>query len=259
MESNFSESLIDSSNSENSSDSIANVQTDASNTEINENTDNVSTWNYSDGISGEGDKPDWFDNGKYKTISEQAKAHSELQKKFGGFSGAPEKYELSIEEGVSSQIDHESEEFKEFEQFARESNMNNETFNNIINKYVKNIDSFNNIEISKESIEERRNEEINKLGPESTSIINEVSSWGKNNLSDDEFGAFKNLANSADNIKLMQTMIGKISKTKINSSDSNKQKYTKDELSGMINDEYYSNFDVRKKVDGLWADFLKNT
>lgn len=43
----------------------------------------------SDGIKGTGDVPEWYIADKYKSVSEQAKAYTELEKKFGGFKGSP--------------------------------------------------------------------------------------------------------------------------------------------------------------------------
>jgi hypothetical protein len=43
----------------------------------------------SDGIKGTGDTPEWYKGDKYKSVAEQAKAYTELEKKFGGFTGAP--------------------------------------------------------------------------------------------------------------------------------------------------------------------------
>ena len=43
----------------------------------------------SEGIKGVGDLPEWYKADKYKSIAEQAKAYTELEKKFGGFTGAP--------------------------------------------------------------------------------------------------------------------------------------------------------------------------
>ena len=43
----------------------------------------------SDGIKGTGETPEWYKGDKYKSVAEQAKAYTELEKKFGGFTGAP--------------------------------------------------------------------------------------------------------------------------------------------------------------------------
>lgn len=215
-----------------------------------------SGWSYADGVPGVGDKPEFFNEKKYGSVAEQAKAHMELEKKFGGFTGSPEEFELSIDEEISSKLDKESEEFKSFEKFARDSNMNNETFNGLVNQYLKNIDSFQNQEISQEEIDSNRKSEIEKLGENSSSIINEVSAWGKNNLTAGEFDSFRQLASSAENIKVLQKIIRKGSSTKIDPSAAPAQQYTRKDLGKMINEQYYSDIDYRRKVDGLYADYL---
>tara|TARA_R110002096_G_scaffold187462_1_gene366846 strand:+ start:4345 stop:4605 length:261 start_codon:yes stop_codon:yes gene_type:complete len=43
----------------------------------------------SDGIKGSGETPDWYKADRYASVAEQAKAYTELEKKFGGFKGAP--------------------------------------------------------------------------------------------------------------------------------------------------------------------------
>ena len=42
-----------------------------------------------EGIKGSGETPEWFKADKYKSIADQAKAYTELEKRFGGFKGAP--------------------------------------------------------------------------------------------------------------------------------------------------------------------------
>lgn len=47
-----------------------------------------------EGIKGAGDTPEWFKADKYKSIADQAKAYTELEKRFGGFKGAPKDLSL---------------------------------------------------------------------------------------------------------------------------------------------------------------------
>lgn len=241
-----------------SAESVESVQSaehqtsDASLIDANSN----STWNISEGIPGEGDKPEFFNSDKYSSIFEQAKAQREAEKRLGGFTGAPENYELSIDDGIQAAINHESEEFKAFEQLARDSNMNNDTFNSLVNTYLKSVDSFQNQEIPAEVIEEHRNEEMAKLGDNASSIINEVSSWGKNNLTGEEFDVFRGLADTADNIRVLQKLIKKSTATQISASDSTSTQYTREQLGEMINDKYYADREYRQHVDKLWADHL---
>lgn len=44
---------------------------------------------FADGVEGTGETPEWFKSNKYKTVADQAKAYTELESRFGAFSGAP--------------------------------------------------------------------------------------------------------------------------------------------------------------------------
>ena len=223
-----------------------------------------STWNFAEGVPGVGEKPEFFNDSKYGSILEQAKAQKELEKRFGGFTGAPENYELSVADDIQATIDHESEEFKAFEQLARDSNMNNDTFNSLVNTYLKSVDSFQNQEIPAEAVEEYRKEEMAKLGDNASSIINEVSAWGKNNLTPEVFESFRGLADTADNIKVLQKLIRKSSATKIQSTENTAPQYSREDLRKMIADPRYLNpasradKQYKSEVDALYRQYLEN-
>jgi len=57
-----------------------------------ESTEVQSTFSWSEGVNGEGEAPEYFKADKYKSVADQAKAYTELEKRFGGFTGAPEAY-----------------------------------------------------------------------------------------------------------------------------------------------------------------------
>jgi len=59
-------------------------------------TETQSDWFYTDGVKGNGDKPEWLAD-KYKSVADKANGYSEIQKKFSNFTGAPEKYDLVID------------------------------------------------------------------------------------------------------------------------------------------------------------------
>ncbi len=77
----------------------------------------------SEGIKGVGDQPEWFMSEKYGNISEQAKGYSELQKKFGSFTGSP-KDGFTAPDG----IEKDDALLAELTTFASESNMSQEGF-----------------------------------------------------------------------------------------------------------------------------------
>jgi hypothetical protein len=77
-----------------------------------------------EGIKGTGDTPEWFKADKYKSVADQAKAYTELEKRFGGFKGAP-KEGYSVPEGVEDG----DELLSELKTFAEETNMSQDAFN----------------------------------------------------------------------------------------------------------------------------------
>ncbi len=77
----------------------------------------------SDGIKGTGEAPEWYKSDKYSSVAEQARAYTELEKKFGGFTGAP-KDGYAGPEGVDA-ADGLLEELTEL---ARTHHLNQEAF-----------------------------------------------------------------------------------------------------------------------------------
>ena len=77
-------------------------------------------WYFTEGVAGQGDRPDFFKD-KYKTLADQAKAYTDLESRFGGFTGAPEQYE--IPEGFE-----EDPIVATLAKYGKDSNMNQELF-----------------------------------------------------------------------------------------------------------------------------------
>jgi len=51
-------------------------------------------WFYDEGVPGVGEKPEWLDNDKYKSVVDAAKGNQGLRQKLGGFTGAPRRIYL---------------------------------------------------------------------------------------------------------------------------------------------------------------------
>lgn len=103
-------------------------------------------WFWADGVKGADKAPEWFDGKKYKSVADQAKAYPDLFKKFGeqsaklkGFTGAPEKYELTIPEAMAGQLEWKSEDplLGQFQTIAKESGMSQETFNRLLHTFAQ--------------------------------------------------------------------------------------------------------------------------
>ncbi len=98
---------------------------------------NKGPWSWGENVAGEGTVPPWFNAEKYKTISDQAKATTELEQKLGPAAeliGAPEgDYELpSLPEGTEGKWDVDDAMFKQFTVIAKEMNLSQGAYNKVV-------------------------------------------------------------------------------------------------------------------------------
>lgn len=124
---------------------------------------------------GQGEKPTWFKNDKYKNVAEQAKAYAELEPRFGAFVGAPKdgKYEIKVPDGVDVRTD--SPLMQEFTKWASTQQVSQEGFNQLLNFLVQDIASRTpNMETIKA-----------RIGENADARIAQVAQWGKANLGAD--------------------------------------------------------------------------
>ena len=87
-----------------------------------------------------------------------------------------------------------------------------------------------------------------------------MSSWAKNNLSDTEFESFRGLADTAENINLLQKIISKTSNSKVDATAEVKPAHTKEELRQMLVDPRYASNEkgYRKEVDQKYMQYLQS-
>lgn len=100
----------------------------------------IQEWYLADGVKGNGDKPDYFNDKKYKNLMEQAKATPGLEKKLGAFVGAPEQYDMKILQDAGLEVASDGI-GGEFLSVAKKLNMSQEGFNEIMAMYAKDIQS----------------------------------------------------------------------------------------------------------------------
>ncbi len=147
----------------------------------------------SDGIKGVGDSPEWYKADKYKSISEQAKAYTELEKKFGGFTGAP-KDGYSIVEGVES----DDALWQELVSFGEKTNMSQSAMN----------DAWELLSAQDQAAEEVSMEvELQKLGDNGVERVKVVEQYMKNNLDGDTYEKLRYAVNSAESVELIEALI----------------------------------------------------
>lgn len=162
-------------------------------------------WLLAEGVLGTGEKPEWLRSDKYKSAEEQAKAYPALEKRFGAFVGAPKdgKYNFKAPEGYEGvQVDMEHPLMKEFATWAKDSQLSEAGFNNLLGMLTMyEAAQVPNMAVIKE-----------KVGENADARIGAVAAWGKANLGAEGFATLRAATsgpNAADVFKVLETVIGK--------------------------------------------------
>lgn len=146
-----------------------------------------------EGIKGAGETPEWYKSDKYQSVAEQAKAYTELEKKFGGFKGAP-KDGYTAPEGIES----DDALLSELTEFAKDTNMSDEAFGR----------AWDLLSAQEQAVEEVSQEmEMQKLGDNATQRLKSVEGFLKNNLDADTYSAAQELVTSADSVALIEMIV----------------------------------------------------
>ena len=161
------------------------------------------TWHYAEGVPGQGDKPEFLKD-KYANITEQAKAYTELESRFGAFTGAPEKYEINISDQLKEggiDIDDSDPIMSEAMEFANNANMGQEGFDKMIELYA----------MSKvaegEALEAYKANELKALGSNGEVRIDNLNAWANANLPEDMIEGFQGMANSAASVQALEKLV----------------------------------------------------
>ena len=201
----------------------------------------------------EGERPEWLKE-KYKTVEDQAKAYNDAEKKLGGFAGSPEgEYEMNVPEGVSGEFDMEDPRIEWFQNAAKESNMSQETFDQMLGGFVKMEQEANDPEAAK-------NIELQALGKNASARLTDLGDWGKGNLTADEYEGFKGLATTAQGVSVLEALIAKTAEGKMPTSNTVRApSITQEALDDMIKDPRYKESkayraDVKQKFQDLYGD-----
>lgn len=146
-----------------------------------------------EGIKGTGETPDWYISDRYKSVAEQAKGYAELEKKFGGFRGAP-KDGYTVPEGIES----DDALLTELTDFAKDTNMSDEAFGR----------AWELLSAQEQAVEEVSQEmEMQKLGDNATQRLKTVEGFLKNNLDAETYSAAQELVTTADSVALIEMIV----------------------------------------------------
>jgi hypothetical protein len=163
-------------------------------------------WLLNEGVMGTGEKPTWFKNEKYKTVAEQAAAYPELEKRFGGFKGAPKNekgevtYAFTPPEGVEFKQDHPMA--QAFTKWAGENQLSQDGYNQLLGQLIQ-YEMAQQPDMS--TIKGR-------LGDNADNRISQAAAWVKANLGAEGFATFRSATSgkNADAVfKLAEALIGK--------------------------------------------------
>lgn len=145
-----------------------------------------------EGIKGIGEVPEWY-NPKYGSVAEQAKGYSELEKKFGGFTGAP-KDGYAAPEGIES----DDALLSELQEFATKNNMSQGAFS----------EAWELLSAQAGAVEEVSHEqEMAKLGDNAQQRIKTVEGFLKNNLDAEAYERVSQKVTNADAIELIEEIV----------------------------------------------------
>lgn len=150
------------------------------------------TWFIDEGVPGVGNRPQWLSD-KFKTVADLGKSYQELEKKF---STIPEEYDLS----KSKFIDPDYAPFQDFLSLAREKRVPKDVVDKMVDSFDKYLDEFSSDPA----------EEIKKLGDNATDRLAILDNWAKANLSRDSYTALTSNLKSADAIKALEELRGKM-------------------------------------------------
>lgn len=153
-------------------------------------------WFWAENVVGDGVKPEWMVE-KFKTVEDQASAYGSLEKKLGGFTGAPEDYDFNpINDMLKDshvKIDTENAKFHEFTDIAKKHNMSQDMMNDILKVY-------SDFEISRTPDPAA---ELSSLGADGERKLDLIAQWANSNFTSSEVDTIAGLVNTASNISLL--------------------------------------------------------
>ena len=178
---------------------------DENNSDNNENINN-------DGGGEENQVPEWLQS-KYiaegktqeESISEQAKAYTELSSKFGAFTGAPDEYtEIVLSDELKEmgiEINADDPMLQAAKEFAKESNMSQDGLSGLVNLYAMQQVAEN------KANDEYQAEQMKQLGNNAEARVTNIQQWASKNLDTETLAGLEGFATNAGAVKALEQII----------------------------------------------------
>lgn len=138
-------------------------------------------------------------NGKYNSVTALEEGYTNLQKRFGSFTGAPEAYEMA--EGKEINGDHPL--LAELQQYGKDNNLSNEGYNALVDVLVQN-------EISTQEEMKQQAEEVYKsLGENAPARIQNIDDFLNANaqLSEEQVALVEQAKGLPGGVELLESFI----------------------------------------------------
>lgn len=149
-------------------------------------------WYVDDNTPGNGIRPDWMP-AQFKKASDLGKSYSELQKKLGAFTGAPDNYDLS-----GLELDEDQHLLKQLTMTAKEMNMSQEGLNKLLGTFAAAQETEANLHLD---------EQVKALGKDGERMLVEYKNWSNDYLKAEEREVVKEWVRTADDLKVFNRMM----------------------------------------------------
>lgn len=205
----------------------------------------------------------WDNEAKSVMHDKVLTSYTELESRFGGFTGAPEAYEFSLSDELKEsgiELGDDDPMIQRFTEMAKESNMSAGMANDLVNMFVEfqHADS----KALAEAEDARVAEEMGKLGDNAQQRINNITNWAKANLTPEQVEGLNYAATSAAAVQALEALIAKSKNAPMqqegvnsgqapNLTELNALKFAKDENG---NRKMQTDPDYRKMVEAKWSE-----
>jgi len=159
----------------------------------------------------------WDAENKSVRTDDVLKSYTELEGRFGSFTGAPDDYAVGVSEELKEagvEINSDDPMVEEAIKFAKDAGMNQEGFGKLINLYGTMELARNNAE--KEAV----TADIASLGDNADRRLNNLNQWASKNLPTDLVEGFKDAAVSADAVKAIEQLVSMTRAAPVEANDS---------------------------------------
>lgn len=150
-------------------------------------------WYYDNDIKGNGDRPEWMKE-KYKTVTDQAKAYAEAEKRLGAFKGAPEEYDLTLPDNPEIKFRPDDPMLQGFLEGAKKNGVSQEYVSELLSTYAEALTS---------TIPDAA-AEMAKLGANAPQELQILGQWAESKFTPQEFEIFKRLTTTAESIRFFE-------------------------------------------------------